>query len=143
MKEKDLTEASRRLDAAGIPHLVIRDIVLLHAEDQGKAEYLLKDFDLNAEEKSRDRDMEEFQKAVGPVMEYMKRRKSQTHGLDGAIVIATYEGAVLKVDRMGIPASREYSQGQSMDISSSSLPETEADPERKEEHCEQTPERLP
>lgn len=143
MKEKDLTEASRRLDAAGIPHLVMRDIVLLHAEDQDKAEYLLKDLDLNAEEKARDRDMEEFRKAVKPVMEYMKRRKSQTHGLDGAIVIATYEGAVLKVDRMGIPASQEYSQGQSMDISSSSLPDTEADQERKEEHCEQTPERLP
>lgn len=143
MKENDLTEASRRLDAAGIPHLVMRDIVLLHAEDQDKAEYLLKDLDLNAEEKARDRDMEEFRKAVTPIMEYMRRRKSQTHGLDGAMVIATYEGAVLKVDRIGIPASRECSQGQSMDISSSSLPETEADPERKEEHCEQTPERLP
>lgn len=129
MTEEELKEACRRLDKAGIPYAPNREIWLVNPADEDKARRLLKGLLPDPEAEARYQDAKDFERAVKPLTEYMKRRKSQTHGLDRATVLATYEGTTLKVDRLWVPANQECRHDQHHDTSSSSHPDSGADPE--------------
>lgn len=103
MDKESFKEARKRLDAAGIPYVAMREICLENERDEAEAKALLQGLSKDKAKEARRKEMAELKKAVEPLMEYMKKRKSQTYGLDGATVIATYEGVTLKVDKMGFP----------------------------------------
>lgn len=136
MNEEELKEACKRLDKAGIPYTVEREICLERPSDEAKARALLQGLSLDEASKAQEKELDEFLRAVVPLVKYMQKRKSQTHGLDGATVIATYEGVRLLLDKVGVPI-QECIHGQNSDTSSSSLPDTVTGQEKKEEHCEQ------
>lgn len=98
MTEEFFQRACQVLRAKGIPFKTERFIFFDSEADRGRAVVAMKE-----EPAEEDLEFKDFEKAVAPLISYMQKRKSQTHGLDGAMVIATYDKVELKKDYMGIP----------------------------------------
>lgn len=98
MDENEFKKCREQLLAAGIPfeedHMFIfpSDAIALKAKKflkRDKREDLL--------------DFQNFEKAVQPLMDYMRKRRKESHGLDEAEVVVRYDGAKLMTGRYGIP----------------------------------------
>lgn len=113
MDENEFKKCREQLLAAGIPfeedHMFLfpSDAIALEAKrflKRDKKEDLL--------------DFQNFEKAVQPLMDYMRKRRKESHGLDEAEVVVRYDGAKLMTGRYGIPEA---------EISRGSQPDTYAD----------------
>lgn len=98
MDENEFKKCREQLLAAGIPfeedHMFLfpSDAIALEAKrflKRDKKEDLL--------------DFQNFEKAVQPLMDYMRKRRKESHGLDEAEVVVRYDGAKLMTGRYGIP----------------------------------------
>lgn len=129
MDENEFKKCREQLLAAGIPfeedHMFIfpSDAIAL------KAKKFLK------REKREDLlDFQNFEKAVQPLMDYMRKRRKKSHGLDEAEVVVRYDGAKLMTGRYGIPEaaiSRESQPDPYADTFSADHPDNDEDPEKK------------
>lgn len=129
MDEEEFKKCREQLLAAGIPFE--EDHIFLFPSDAIalKAKKLLK------KEKRGDlQDFQNFEKAVQPLMDYMRTRRKESHGLDEAEVVVRYDGAKLMTGRYGMPEaaiSRESQPDPCADTFSTDRSDSDVDPEKK------------
>ena len=129
MDENEFKKCREQLLAAGIPFE--EDHMFLFPSDA----IALKGKKFLKREKREDlQDFQNFEKAVQPLMDYMRKRRKESHGLDEAEVVVRYDGAKLMTGRYGIPEaeiSRESQPDPYADTFSTDRPNSDADPEKK------------